>query len=148
MSKYHRKPQKWTQVYPQGTPTGNEEQKFFIALGRHKEFKWRSVASIAKESGLTKERVEQIIAKYSDPSRYDPPLVYQSPKNEDNFGYWERVPEMLDDDHSSITSKDQKARIDKSMGVPSPTTPQQTGGQSVGSAPTPSKVVSQPAGVP
>lgn len=110
-------PKKWTEVYPQGSAAGNEEQKFFMALARHKEYAWRSVAAISKESGLSKERVEQLLAKYSNSKRYNPPLVYQSPKNENNWGYWARVPEIFEDD-TSITKKDQKERIEKAKPAP------------------------------
>jgi hypothetical protein len=104
------KPPKWVNVYPQGTTVGDEEQKFFIALGRHPKFAWRSVAAISKDAGLSKERVEQIIEKY-----FKRGLVFQSPKNEDHWGYWERVPEMLDKDRASIANEDQKDRIDDAM---------------------------------
>jgi hypothetical protein len=108
MSKNSKKPKKWTDVYPQGTKEGDEEQKFFIALARQPEFKWRSVAALAKEANLTKERVEEIIQKY-----YKKNMVFSNPKTEDHWGYWERVPEMLNEDHSSIAQSDQKKRIDK-----------------------------------
>jgi hypothetical protein len=63
------KPKKWTEVYPQGTPEGDEEARFFKSLARHPKYDWRSTAAIAKESGLTHTRVEQIIAKYLKSSR-------------------------------------------------------------------------------
>ena len=107
-----KKPRKWTDVYPQGTKAGDEEQRFFIALARHPKFEWRSVASLAKEGNLTKERVEEILEKYIKKD-----MVFQNPKNEDQWGYWERVPEMLDGNNASITKSDQKGRIDKAMGV-------------------------------
>ena len=46
------KPPKWTQIYPQGTSAGDEEQRFFIALERNKKYKFRSVAQMAKETRL------------------------------------------------------------------------------------------------
>ena len=55
---------KWINVYPQGTKEGDEEQKFFISLARHPKYEWRSLAAVAKESGLDKKRVEQIIQKH------------------------------------------------------------------------------------
>jgi len=103
-----KKPKKWVDVYPQGSKDGDEEQRFFIAIARHPKFIWRSVAAIAKEANLTKERVEQIIEKY-----YKKNMVFQNPKSEDQWGYWERCPEMLPDDTSSVAKKDQKKRIDK-----------------------------------
>ena len=108
MSKNSQKPKKWTDVYPQGTKEGNEEQRFFIALARQPEYKWRSVAALAKESNLTKERVEEIISKY-----YKKNMIFASPKAEDHWGYWERVPECLEQDHGSLAQTDQKKRIDK-----------------------------------
>jgi hypothetical protein len=102
------KPKKWTDVYPQGTKDGDEEQRFFIALARHKQYTWRSVASLVKESKLSKERVEQIIQKY-----YKKNMVFANPNSEDQWGYWERNPEMLNSDKKSIAASDQKKRIDK-----------------------------------
>jgi hypothetical protein len=100
------KPPMWSQVYPQGTPQGDEEQKFFIALSRNKKYRFRSVAHLAKESGLTKERVEELIEKYSHLG-----MVFQDPKNEDQWGYWEKCPELLPKPFESICHKDQKRRI-------------------------------------
>ena len=103
------KPPKWTQVYPQGTPAGDEEQRFFISLERHKKFIFRSVAQLAKETRLTKERIEQIIQKYARRN-----MVFQNPKNEDQWGYWERCPKLLKSDEISLSRKDQKDRMEKS----------------------------------
>lgn len=102
------KPPKWTTVYPHGTKQGDEELKFFISLARNPKFQWRSTSAIAKESGLTKEKVEEIISKYHKKG-----MVFQNPKNEDQYGYWERVPEMLPDDKKSISGKDQNDRVNK-----------------------------------
>jgi hypothetical protein len=110
-----KKPHKWTNVYPQGTKEGNEEHSFFIVLARNPKWVWRSTASIAKESGLTKERTEQIINKY-----YNKGMIFQNPSNEDQWGYWERCPEMLPKDDSSITKKEQKDRIDKAINAQNP----------------------------
>lgn len=106
------KPKKWPQVYPQGTKDGDEEQRFFIALARHPDYVWRSVAAIAKEANLSKERVEQILAKYHKKG-----MVFQNPKSKENdsWGYWERVPEMLSPDKGTISQEDQKKRIDKAV---------------------------------
>lgn len=101
-------PPKWTEVYPQGTKEGNEEQKFFIALARNPKWEWRTVAAIAQESGLSNKRVEEIIAKY-----YKCGMVVQSSKNEDLWAYWERVPQAASKEDKSITDKDQQARMDK-----------------------------------
>jgi len=102
------KPKKWVDVYPHGTKEGDEELKFFIALARHPKYQWRSTSGIAKEIGLTPERVEEIIQKY-----YKKGMVFQNPKNEDQWGYWERVPDMLPEEQKSISKKDQDKRIDK-----------------------------------
>ena len=99
-------PSKWPYVYPQGTKEGNEEQKFFIALARHPKYDWRSVSAIAAESSLTKKRVEEILNKY-----YKKGMVFQNPKQDEQWGYWERVPHMLKKSHSSICEKEQNKRI-------------------------------------
>jgi len=100
---------KWTEVYPHGTKEGDEELAFFISLARNQKYVWRSTSGIANEAGLTKERVEEIIDKYLKQG-----LVFQHPKNDDNWGYWERVPpEMLPKKYQSLVAKDQKQRKDK-----------------------------------
>ena len=101
-------PPKWTAVYPQGTREGDEEQKFFIALARNSKWEWRSVTAIAKDSGLSPKRCEEIIQKYHKCG-----MIIQSGKNEDLWAYWERVPNLGEKDDASVTEKDQKERIDK-----------------------------------
>lgn len=108
-------PKKWVDVYPQGTQEGNEEQKFFIALARHPKFCWRSISALAKESGLTVDRVEEILNKY-----YQKGMVFQNPKTEDQWAYWERVPDMVPK-NTSISTNDKKTRLYKAN-IPSPTT--------------------------
>jgi hypothetical protein len=102
---------KWVDIYPQGTKTGDEEQKFFICLARHPTFVWRSVAAIAFEIRLPEDRVEQIIAKY-----FKKKMIYQNPKVEDQWGYWERIitkhPELIPDLPMSVSGNDKKNRID------------------------------------
>jgi hypothetical protein len=100
---------KWHQVIPAGK-TGDEEQRFFIALARHPKFEWRSVAALSKETGLTRERVEQIITKYHKMG-----LVIQNSKADESYAYWERVPDSVPADPSSITTADQTARIKSAM---------------------------------
>lgn len=103
------KPKKWTDIYPQGTKEGDEEQRFFIALARNPKYAWRSVSALSKESNLTVERVEEIISKY-----YKKNMIFMNPKGEEQWGYWERIPkEMWDKDTKSIAQSDQKSRIDK-----------------------------------
>ena len=104
-------PKKWTEVYPQGTKQGDEESKFFRALARNPKYEYRSIAQLVKETGLTRERVEEIIEKYSD--KIDPPLIYAHETNSDSWGYWERIPEVLKKDERSISEKDQDGRIKK-----------------------------------
>lgn len=100
---------KWDRVYPQGTKEGDEELAFFISLTRNPKYVWRSTPGIAAETGLTKIRVEQIVNKYLKLN-----MVYQHPKNDDNWGYWERIPkEMLPKQYQSLVSKDQEQRMDK-----------------------------------
>lgn len=110
LGKFKNSPPKWTQVYPQGTKEGDEEQRFFIALARHQKFEWRSVAALVKESKLSTERVEEIIQKYHQDA---PGMIVNSPQNPANWGYWERVKNSLSTSAPSLTKKDQKARIDK-----------------------------------
>lgn len=100
------KPKKWVDVYPSGTNEGDEEARFFRSLARHPKYEWRSVAAISKESGLSKVRVETIIRKY-----FKMGMVFQNPKNEDHWGYWERVPHMLPESKGSISDEDKKNRI-------------------------------------
>lgn len=100
------KPKKWTEVYPQGTLEGDEEARFFKSLARNPKYDWRSTAAIAKESGLGQRRVEEIISKYLKKN-----MVFQSPSNEDHWGYWERVPHMLPEEYRSASDADKDKRI-------------------------------------
>jgi hypothetical protein len=110
-----QKPKKWTEVYPQGTKEGDEENKFFKVLARHPQWQYRSTAHLAAETGLPRKRIEEIIEKYAegDKCQFDPPLVYAHPEQEGQWGYWERVPEHLEKDKRSITRKDQDRRVKK-----------------------------------
>lgn len=99
---------KWSEVYPHGTKAGDEEQAFWIALARNPKWAWRSTSSIAKESGLSKERVEELLEKY-----YNKGMVFQNPQNEDHWGYWERVPEHLPKENHSATDRDHEDRLKK-----------------------------------
>lgn len=106
MKNKKKKPPTWSSVYPQGCKQGDEEQDFFIAISRHPKWNWRSVAAIADEIKLSKERVEEIIQKY-----WKKGMVFQNPKNDEQWGYWERVPEMIPDEIESITDEDHNDRI-------------------------------------
>jgi hypothetical protein len=110
-------PQKWYRAYPQGTKQGDEEQKFFKAIARHPKFDWRSVASLSAETGLPKKRIEEIIAKY-----FKVGMVFQNPKNEDQWGYWENHKNLLPKAALSISDKDTKNRLDKVIGKSSTAT--------------------------
>ncbi len=110
----NQKPKKWTEVYPYGTNEGAEEAKVFRALARHPKWSWRSVASIMSETGLTRQRVEEIINKYA--KKCNPPLIYgKSASDGTNWAYWERVPEVLEKDERKISTKDKDNRIDSQM---------------------------------
>lgn len=108
------KPKKWTEVYPYGTKEGDEEAKFFKALARHQKYDYRSIPQLIKITGLSQERLEEIIDKYA--TRYDPPLIVPHPQNEDHWGYWERCQDQLKTDQRNISQKDHDKRIDKHLG--------------------------------
>ena len=104
------KPKKWTEVYPVGTKQGDEEAKFFRSLARHPKYEWRSTAALSKESGLTPKRVEEIISKYIKMN-----MIFQNPKNEEHWGYWERVPHMLPTEYKSASDEDKQKRLDRAI---------------------------------
>lgn len=132
-------PKKWTDVYPYGTKEGDEEAKVFRCLARHPKYEYRSVPQIVKTTGLTRERVEEIIDKYAN---MKPALIYPHPTNDDCWGYWERCPEVLKKDDRSLSKKDKDNRIDKHMG----TACTQTG--KAGSAPSAAAPVAQSTQIP
>jgi hypothetical protein len=107
MSKSTKKPPKWYEVYPKGTVEGDEEHAFFTSLARHPKYDWRSIAQIVKDTGLTRKRVEEIIAKY-----YVKGMVFQSPKNDELWAYFERCPELLEKDDGTVVQQDQQKRMD------------------------------------
>jgi hypothetical protein len=104
------RPKKWTDVYPHGTHEGDEEARFFKSLARHPKYEWRSTAAIAKESGLSHKRVEEIISKYLKKS-----IVFQSPNNEEEWAYWERVPHLIPDEYMSASDADKDKRINRAQ---------------------------------
>jgi hypothetical protein len=108
-----QKPKKWTEVYAQGTKEGTEESKFFKTLARHPHWQYINIAHLSAETNLPRKRIEEMIAKYSDPKKYNPPLIYAHPTKEDQWGYWERVPERLEKENRPIAKKDQDRRIYK-----------------------------------
>lgn len=103
-------PPRWTDIYPQGTKEGDEEQSFFIALARNPKWQWRSTAQLAKEANLSKERVEEIINKY-----YKKGMIFQNPSNPDMWGYWERNPDLVPKDDGTVTKKDHDDRVAKAQ---------------------------------
>ena len=104
-------PKKWTEVYPYGTTVGDEEHKFFVALARS-NFQFRSIASIAKQTKLSEERVIEIVEKYNKLG-----IVVQSEKNPDNWAYWERAPKLARtlQEKNNISSSDLKKRISNAI---------------------------------
>ena len=102
------KPKKWTEVYPVGTKEGDEEARFFRSLARHPKYDWRSTAALAKESGITQKRAEEIISKYLKTN-----MIFQNPRNEDQWGYWERVKHMIPDEYMSAADADKNKRINR-----------------------------------
>lgn len=100
---------RWHEVYQ-----GGDERNFFIGKNGKSglvrtDYNYRSVAALAKESGLTKDRVEQIVAKYLKLG-----IVVQSPDKEDHFGYWQRVgANLAAGAPNTVSQNDQAARVKK-----------------------------------
>jgi hypothetical protein len=105
-----KKHKKWSEVYPQGTQAGDEEARFFRALARDPKYAYKSVAQLIKETGLSRERVEEIVDKYH--TKMDPPLIYPHANNSETWSYWERIKESLKADDRNIAQKDQDNRVD------------------------------------
>lgn len=99
-------PPNWYDVYPKGTKEGNNEEKVFKSLARNKKWKWRSLTALAKESGIKEEEVEKILYKY-----YKQKIVFQNPNTDTQWGYWENLPEMLEEKGESILDHDHKLRL-------------------------------------
>ena len=98
---------KWTELYQHGTKEGEEEQKLFIALSRHPKWQWRSVSALAKESGLSKIRVEEILYKY-----WKMKIVYQNASQSEQWAYWERIPNIVQKTQDqSLVDIDKKSRL-------------------------------------
>lgn len=110
------KPAKWYEIYPHGTKEGNEELLFFKAISRHPKYEYRSIQALVKETGLDIERIEQIIDKYA--RKVNPPLLYQHPKHENHWGYWERCkPDAGIIQENLVLKKDREKRIQKKIKV-------------------------------
>ena len=110
---YMNIPKKWHEVYPYGTKEGDEEAKVFRALSRDSKYEYRAIPAIVKSTGLSRERVEEVIDKYA--TQYDPPLIHAHPSQEDHWGYWERCVDDLKKDDKSITNQDKDNRINKHL---------------------------------
>lgn len=108
-------PKKWHEVYPYGTKEGDEEAKVFRALSRHQKYDYRSTGAIQQATGLSQQRIEEIIDKYMN--HFNPPLIVAHPTNEDHWAYWERCPDQLKKDRRNISQKEQDRRVDKHLGT-------------------------------
>lgn len=106
------KPQKWTDAYPYGTKEGDEESKVFRVLARGSH-DFQSTSHITKASGLTRQRVEEIIDKYVN--KVKPSLIIPNIENDESWAYWERVPDLLRKDERNISQKDMDKRIDRQL---------------------------------
>ena len=60
------------------------------------------------QASLQTKQHKIIIQKY-----YNKGMIFQNPKTEDQWAYWERVPEMVPKVNNSLVKKDQQNRIDK-----------------------------------
>jgi len=103
------KPQKWTEVYPQGTKEGDEEQRFFIALTRDQRA-YRSYNALVNESKLSPKRVDEILEKYVNLG-----MIFANENDDGMWAYWERVPERIQE-YVPLVKKDQTIRIKKHFG--------------------------------
>lgn len=77
---------KWHEVF-----TGEEERVFFVGRdGRgglvRSQYDFRSVEALAEETGLSVERVREIIAKHLQTG-----VIVPSPNRTDSFGYSHRI---------------------------------------------------------
>jgi len=102
-----KKPKKWTEVFPQGTKEGVEEQKFFIALARDAKAAYKSTSDLAKETKLPLDRIEQIISKYHALG-----MIFQSENNDNYWAYWQRDESRIKE-NKTLVQIDQDDRIEK-----------------------------------
>ena len=106
-------PQKWYNAY-----RNDEEKCVFVGKdgcsgliratdkATGKKFEWRSTDMLAKESGLSKKRVEEILEHYCNKR-----VVRQHAKDPEKWGYWELVGNEKDD--PDVVAKDHEARMEK-----------------------------------
>mgnify|MGYP006275009865 CR=1 FL=1 len=110
MSNKNKMPE-WYEIYPQGTPEGEEEKKFFISLARNKKYKqWRSVSAISKEINISEERIEQIIFKYNKIG-----LVIQNPSNSEFWGYYHNNLSEIPEERKSVIIEERKKLLNKKL---------------------------------
>ncbi len=101
-----KKPPYWTDVYATGA---SGEYEFFIALARD-QLTWRTTYQIAKASGLSEKRVEEIIEKYLPKG-----MIFPHDREDSKWAYWEKVPERLEAIEKSLAELDQDQRINRHM---------------------------------
>ena len=111
---------KWWQVY-----SNDEEKKLFVGkdgasgLCRKTSYDWRSTDLLAKESGLTKIRVEEILDKYHKIG-----IVLQHKTDPEKWGYWENVaPSLGKGTPAGVVKQDQDKRVEKADKKKNGTTP-------------------------
>lgn len=95
----------WFDVYPQGTPEGEKEQKVFISLARDPKIIWKTTRALYLETGLSETEIEHIIDKYLKIN-----MIIKNPENDYEWAYYERV-ENLPKPKLSVTEENQKKRI-------------------------------------
>ncbi len=109
-------PEKWHKVY-----RTDEEKCVFVGKDGNsgliratdkttgKRFEWRSTDALARESGLSKKRVEEILEYYCNKK-----VVRQHSKDPEKWGYWEVVGEEKND--PDVVAEDHAKRMDKATG--------------------------------
>lgn len=111
------KPAKWWAVH-----RNDEEKCVFVgkdgesglirAKDKHgKHYDWRSTDALARESGLSKKRTEEILDHWCKKG-----VVRQHAKDPEKWGYWENVGQEKQD--PDPVAKDHEDRVDKQMGKP------------------------------
>lgn len=110
MSNKNKMPE-WYEIYPQGTPEGEEEKKFFISLARNKKYKnWRSVSAISKEIDISHQRIEEIIFKYHKIG-----LVIQNTGNTEFWGYYHNNLDSIPKELDSVINEERKKLLNKKI---------------------------------
>ncbi len=106
-------PAKWHNVY-----RNDEEKCVFVGKdgssgliratdkATGKKFEWRSTDALAREAGLSKKRVEEILEYYCNKK-----VVRQHPKDPEKWGYHEIVGTEKED--PDVVAKDHENRMEK-----------------------------------